>query len=125
VEDTGNYFAICKRSNSVYYFGENVDLYKNGKIVSHEGTWISGVNGAKFGLYMPGLPLVGAKYYQELAPGAGMDRAEILSVSETVKTPAGEFKNCLKTLETSPMEPSVRDHKYYAPGIGLIMDPSM
>jgi hypothetical protein len=125
VEVSRNYFAICKRSNSVYYFGEDVDHYKKGKVVSHEGSWLAGVKGARFGLYMPGLPLVGARYYQELAPGAGMDRAEILSVSETVKTPAGVFKNCLKTRETSPLEPATRDHKFYAPNIGLIRDGSM
>jgi hypothetical protein len=125
VEISRNYFAICKRSNSVYYFGEDVDHYKKGKVVSHEGSWLSGVKGARFGLYMPGLPLVGARYYQELAPGAGMDRAEILSLSETVKTPAGVFKNCLKTLETSPLEPDTRDYKFYAPGIGLVRDPTV
>jgi hypothetical protein len=106
----------------VYYFGEDVDEYKDGKVVGHPGSWLSGVKGARFGLMMPGLPLVKARYYQELAPGAAMDRAEILSVSETVKTPAGVFKNCLKTLETTPLEPDTREHKLYAPGIGLIQD---
>jgi hypothetical protein len=71
---------------------------------------------------MPGLPLVGAKYQQEVAPGDAMDRAEIVSVSETVKTPAGEFKNCLKIKETTPMEPGNVGYKYYAPGIGLVQD---
>src|SRR5437762_8506857 len=42
-------FALCKRTNSVYYFGEDVDIYKNGKIVGHEGSWLSGEKGAKFG----------------------------------------------------------------------------
>src|SRR6185295_651437 len=125
IEVSRNYFALCKRTNSVYYFGEDVDIYKNGKIVGHEGSWLSGEKGAQFGLYMPGLPLVGAKYYQEQAPGVGMDRAEILSTTETVNTKAGEFKNCVKTLETSPLEPDVRDHKIYAPGIGLVQDPSV
>ena len=120
-----NYFAICKRTNSVYYFGEDVDVYKDGKVVGHPGAWLSGVSGARFGLYMPGLPLVGAKYYMEIAPGVGMDRAEVVSVNDTLKTPAGEFKNCVRLLETTPLEPGVTDTKVFAPGIGLIQDGSL
>jgi len=111
IEVSNNYFAISRRTNSAYYFGEDTG-----------GAWRSGANGARFGLMMPGLPLVGAKHYQEIAPGAAMDRAEIVSVSETVKTPAGEFKNCLKVEETTPLEPGEKEYKYYAPGIGLIQD---
>ena len=66
VEVSRNYFAISKRTNSVYYFGEDVDMYKGGKITSHEGTWLAGVKGAKPGLWMPGEPLLHAKYYQEI-----------------------------------------------------------
>ena len=71
---------------------------------------------------MPGMPLLSAKYYQEIAPGVAMDRAEIVGLGETVKTPAGEFRNVLKVLETTPLEPGVREFKYYANGIGLIQD---
>lgn len=122
VEVSRNYYAISKKTSSVYYFGEEVDIYKDGKITSHEGAWLSGVKGAKFGLMMPGLQLVKGKYYQEIAPGAAMDRAEIVSISETVKTPAGEFKNCLKVEETTPLEPANIGYKYYAPGIGIVKD---
>lgn len=120
VEVSRNYFAIGKRSNSVYYFGEDVDIYKDGKVVSHDGAWLAGRNGARFGLMMPGLPLVGARYYQEVAPKEAMDRSEIVSVTETVKTPAGEFKNCLKVEETTPLEPAVKEFKLYGPGVGLL-----
>ena len=77
-----NYFAISRRTNSVYYFGEDVDIYKAGKVVSHEGSWISGLGGAHFGLFMPGTPLLHGRYYQELAPRVAMDRAELVSMSE-------------------------------------------
>src|SRR5439155_799831 len=93
--------------------------------VDHDGTWLSGVNGRKFGLIMPGRPLVNARYYQEVAPKVAMDRATILSVSETVKTPAGEFTNCLKVEETTPLERFVTEYKYYAPGIGMVRDGSL
>jgi hypothetical protein len=125
VEVSRNYFAISKRTGDVFYFGEEVDIYRNGKVVEHEGAWLSGVKGAKFGLMVPGQPMLKAKYYQEIAPGVAMDRAEVVSLVETVKTPAGEFRNCLKTEETTPLEPGVRESKYYARGVGLVQDGSL
>jgi hypothetical protein len=113
-ELSNNYFAISKRTNSVYYFGEDVG-----------GAWLSGEKGARFGLLMPGLPLVGARYYQEIAPGVAMDRAEIISVNETVRTPAGEFRHVIKTQESNPLEKGEKEFKYYAPGIGLIQEESL
>ena len=71
---------------------------------------------------MPGLVLLGARYYQEIAPKTAMDRAEIISLTETKQTPAGTFTNCLKTEETTPLEPKDNEYKLYAPGIGLIQD---
>jgi hypothetical protein len=120
-EVSRNFFAICKRSNSVYYFGEEVDEYKDGKLVAHPGAWLHGEKGARFGLMMPGLPLVGARYYQEVAPGVAMDRAEIQSVTDSVETPAGKFEKVLSIEETTPLE-SDRAHKKFAPGVGLIAD---
>ena len=121
VEISRNYFAFCKETSSIYYFGEEVDMYKNGKVVSHEGAWIAeGKN--KAGVMMPGLILLGARYYQEMAPGIAMDRAEIISTTEQMKTPAGTFTNCLKMEETTPLEPKNKEYKFYAPGIGLIRD---
>src|ERR1043166_4356267 len=121
VEISRNYFAFSKRTSDIYYFGEDVDMYKDGKVINHEGAWLSGVNGARFGLMMPGTPLLGARHYQELAPKVAMDRAEILGLDEKFDTPAGKFENCLKTEETSAVE-SAKEHKFYAPGIGLISD---
>lgn len=117
-----NYFAICEATKDVFYFGEDVDFYENGKVVKHDGSWLAGVGENKAGLMMPGTPKVGMKYYQEIAPGVAMDRAEIVSVTETCKTPAGTFSKCLKVKEGSAMEPLMTEYKYYAPGIGLIRD---
>ena len=73
---------------------------------------------------MPGRPLVNASHYQEVVPNVAMDRATIMSTTETVKTPAGEFANCLKMKETTPLE-SLTGYKYYAPGIGMVSDGKM
>lgn len=120
-EVSRNYFAIDRTTGDVYYFGEDVDEYKNGKITGHGGAWLSGVNGARFGLMMPGTPKVGDRYYQEYAPKAAMDRAEILSVTAEMKVAAGAYKNCLHTRESSAIE-SGSEGKLYAPGVGLIKD---
>ena len=122
VEVSRNYFAISRRTNSVFYFGEDVDIYKNGKVVNHEGAWLAGVAGARFGLMMPGLPLLHARYFQEVAPKIAMDRAEIVSLTESIKTPAGSFTNVLKMEETTPLEPNAKEAKFYASGVGLIQD---
>jgi hypothetical protein len=120
-EVSRNYFAIDKSTNDVYYFGEDVDEYKDGKVVAHEGAWLAGVNGAKFGLMMPGKPTLGDKFYQEVAPKVAMDRVEITSLDEKIQTPAGTYEKCLHIQETTPLEKGV-SHKYYAPGVGLIKD---
>jgi hypothetical protein len=109
-----NYFAICKRTNSVYYFGEDTG-----------GAWLHGEKGARFGLMMPGTPLVGGRFYQEVAPGSAMDRSEILSVTETAETPAGKFDHVLKTLETTPLDPKEKEIKLFAPGVGMIQEGPM
>lgn len=121
VEISRNYFAICKETGSIFYFGEEVDIYEDGKIVSHSGAWTAeGKN--KPGIMMPGQSLIGSRYYQEIAPGIAMDRAEIISITETMITPAGEFSNVLITEETTPLEPEEKSYKLYAPGVGLIKD---
>lgn len=111
VEISRNYFAIDRRTRDIYYFGEDTG-----------GAWNSGENGARFGLAMPGSPRVGQRFYQEVAPGIAMDRTEIVSLSETVRTPRGVFRHCLKTRETTPLHPDEVEYKWYAPGIGLIWD---
>jgi hypothetical protein len=126
VEVSRNYFAISRRNNSVFYFGEDVDMYNTkGAIAGHGGSWHAGVDGAKAGVMIPGIALLGARYYQEVAPGSAMDRAEIVSVTESLTTPAGAFGKVMKTLETTPLEPGTKGYKLYAPGVGLIKDDTL
>jgi hypothetical protein len=120
-EVSRNYFALCEQTKDVFYFGEDVDYYENDKVVKHDGAWLAG-KGNKPGLMMPGTPKVGMKYYQEIAPGVAMDRAEIVSLDETCKTPAGTFSKCLKVKETSALEFFAKEYKYHAPEIGLVQD---
>ncbi len=121
-EVSRNYFAISKTSGDVYYFGEAVDTHEDGEIAGHPGTWRAGEGGCRPGLIMPGLPAVGQRYYQEVAPEKAMDRAEVVSLTESLETPAGIFTGCLRTLESTPLDQDEQEYKTYAPGIGLIQD---
>jgi hypothetical protein len=116
-----NYYAIDTKSHDLFYFGEDVEMFRGGRVIGRGGSWHSGTQRARFGMMMPGRPATGIQHYQEQAPGVAMDRAEIVGVHETVATPAGTFKDCVKVAETSGMSPHGRpEYKYYAPGIGLV-----
>jgi hypothetical protein len=122
VEISRNFFAICEETNSVFYFGEEVDDYENGNLISHEGAWLAGEDANRAGVIMPGTILLGARYYQEIAPNVAVDRAEIIDMGEVIQTPSGDFSDTLITRETNPLEPDVAELKYYAAGIGLIQE---
>lgn len=123
-EISKNFYAIDERSGSVFYFGEEVDVYRDGRVVSHEGAWLHGQDGARAGLMMPGEPALGARYYQEVAPGVAMDRAAIVATDVALETPAGTFRNCLKVREEDPLGRE-EEFKVHAPGIGLVQDENL
>ena len=117
IEDTRDYLAQDKEGN-VWYFGEDVDNYEDGKLKDHAGAWIAGIDGAKPGIWMKANPQVGDSYRQEYYKGEAEDMAEVLATNETVTVPYGTFKNCVKTLEWTPLEPDLKAHKYYSPEVG-------
>ena len=120
IEVSRNYFAVGTKTKNVYYYGEDMDIYKGDKVV-HEGMLQEGLGDAKHGIAMPGTIKIGDRYYQERAPKVTMDRAENITTGEAVKTPAGNFEHCAKTRETTPLE-SGTEFKFYAPGIGPVRD---
>jgi len=123
VEISHNYYAQCDDNQDVYYFGEDVDIYEEGKIVAHDGAWLAGKNGAKPGLIFPGGAfLLGARYFQEVAPRVALDKAEHLAMGLTEETPAGRFDDCVFIQETTPLEPGNVSEKTYCPGTGLLFD---
>jgi hypothetical protein len=115
-----NDFAIDTATGDAFYFGEDVDVFQGGQLTGHPGVWLA-TNGNRPGLIMPGNPVIGMRYYQEVAPDVAMDRAEVLSTTETCTTPAGVFADCLVTRETSAIE-TFDEQKSYVPGIGLVQD---
>src|SRR5262249_22147919 len=122
---TRDYYAIDSATNDVAYFGEDVDVYKHGKGASHEGAWLSGGNGARFGLMMPARPERRRGFYQERAPGVRVRLAGRLADREAGARPAGTFEDCVHMVETSPLEKTLRDHKWYARAVGLVKDGAM
>jgi hypothetical protein len=118
-ELTDDYLAQDKQGN-VWYFGEDSKEYLNGVVVSTEGSWEAGVNGAQPGIIMEAHPKVGDTYRQEFSKGVAEDMAEVLSTSETVTVPFGTFTNCLMTKEWSPLDKKVVEYKWYAAGVGFI-----
>jgi hypothetical protein len=119
VEHTFDYYAQ-HRDGSVWYFGERIDEYEDGK-VSHEGQWIAGERDAKPGLFMPAEPKVGQEFQQERAPGVAEDRSTVLEVGLQVTTPAGAFTNCIKTKDFAPLQKTT-EFKYYCSGVGLVRE---
>jgi hypothetical protein len=97
---------------SVYLFGEEVNTYSRGRVVSHEGSWRYGVDTKQLSVIMPTQPTVGIVSQAE--------NLEVLSVSETVTVPAGRFRNCLKIQET--LSDGSMEYKYYAPNVGVIKE---
>ena len=121
VEDTFDWYAQDNRGN-VWYLGEDTKEYKNGKVVSTEGSWEAGVDGARGGIVMPARPRAGRQYRQEFYAGQAEDQATVVELGATSDTPAGQYADVLVTEDWTPLEPDIAERKFYAPGIGLVME---
>jgi hypothetical protein len=122
VEVSRNFVALCRETGDLWYFGEDVDDYEDGEIVGHEGAWRAGVNGAQPGVLLPGSPMIGARYFEEMAPGVALDRGEIVAMGEEVTVPVGTFTNTIMTVGTSGLDPEAADEKSYAYMVGNVVD---
>ena len=120
-EDTLDWFAQDREGN-VWYFGENTQELEDGLITTIEGTWMGGVNGDKPGIVMKAHPAIGDFYRQEFSLGNAEDFAETLSLTESVRVPAGKFDHCLKSQETTPLETDLIEYKFYAPNVGNVLE---
>ena len=121
-EISKNFFATCLPSRDVYYLGEDVDIYEDGEVVSHEGAWLAGRDGATPGIIMPDSAyLLGTRYFQEVAPPVAMDRAEHVGEGLDVSIGAGNFEDCIEIEESTPTSSS-GSTKVYCPQVGLVID---
>lgn len=119
IEDTFDWFAQDKDGN-VWYFGEESQEIEDGVVISTEGSWEAGVDGALPGIIMLANPLPNLWYRQEYYKGEAEDVAQVLSTSASIQVTYGSFDNCLQSAEWNLLEAGVVEHKYYAPGVGLV-----
>jgi hypothetical protein len=118
-EVTLDYFAQDDEGN-VYYLGEDVDEYADGKISGHEGAWLLGKDTPTPGIIIPAHPKVGDTFQSEVVNKEITENDEIVSVNETVSVPAGTFENCVKVKET--LGDGSVEYKFYAPGTGVVRE---
>ncbi len=121
VEDTFDWYAQDESGN-VWYFGEETREYENGEIVSTAGSWEAGTDGAQPGIMMKADPQVGDSYRQEYLEGVAEDMGEVISLDESVVVSYGSFDGTVMTRDWTPLEPSVEERKYYARGVGLLLE---
>jgi len=119
-EDTLDWFAQDKEG-SVWYFGENTAEYEDGLFSTIAGSFMSGVNNDKPGIIMKAHPALGDFYRQEFSLNNAEDFAETIGLNASVTVPYGTFTHCLKSLETTPLEPDASEDKFYAPGVGNVL----
>lgn len=120
VEDTYDWYAQDSSGN-IWYLGEDTREYKHDRVVSTEGSWQAGVDGAMAGVVMPAKPKVGMSYRQEYYAGEAEDAARVLSVDEIVEVPFGSFRNAVMTKDYTPLDPEILEHKFYARNVGPVL----
>jgi hypothetical protein len=121
VEVTDDYYAQ-DRAGNVWYLGEATTAYENGKPVSTEGSFEAGVDGAEPGVIMPARPRPGLRYREEHYAGRAEDEASIVGRREQAQVPFGHFRRVLMTRNVNPLEPKALEFKFYARGVGPVLE---
>jgi len=120
VEDTFDWYAQDADGN-IWYLGEDTAEFEDGELVTREGSFEAGVDGALPGVALPGSPVPGVAYRQEYYEGHAEDNGEVLSTDEMAEVPAGQYDGVLLTKDTIALEPDVLEYKLYAPGVGPVL----
>jgi hypothetical protein len=128
VEVAYDYFAQ-DNSGNVWYFGEDVENYKNGKFVDNEGSWLAGQTVPSGEVAQPGIvmlaqPKEGVTYDQENAEGIAEDYATIIDLNASPDNIT--FDDLLKTEDINPLEKDpesgqllATENKYYSNETGF------
>ncbi len=121
IEDTFDWYGQDRRGR-VWYLGEATRELEDGKVVSTDGSWEAGVDGARAGVTMFRHPRVGRSYRQEYYAGHAEDQAEFLTLDTRVATAAGRFEHVRMTQDTTPLDPAIAELKFYARGVGVVLE---
>jgi len=100
---------------SVWYFGEDVFNYEEGRVADTEGTWLAG-DETPAAMIMPAKPTVGDVYRPENAPGVVFEEVRVEKVNQTVPGPSGNISGAIEVSELH-MD-GKREGKIFAPGYG-------
>ena len=119
-EHTLDYYAQ-HADGTVYYLGEDVDVYEDGQLVGHEGAWKAGEGENQAGVFMPATPEVGMVFEQERAPGIAEDRSTVLEVDVAITVAAGSFDGCMRTEDVNPLDDAT-EWKVYCPDVGIVRE---
>lgn len=142
-EQTNDWFAQAK-DGSVWYCGEEVKEFEAfpgdappvPELVSIDGSFKVGRNGDKPGIIFQGAPVPGMTYREEFSLGNAEDIAEVVTVTYAFGNdpdldqlvPQGladlfcSAGDCIVTENVSLLEPGVTERKFYARGVGLILE---
>ena len=122
VEVTDDWYAQ-DRDGNIWYLGEKTTEYVNGKPGTTAGSFEAGVDGAQAGIAIPARPVPGMTYRQEYYAGEAEDRAAVITIGqEQVHVPFGHFTDqVLMTRDLVPLEPTVQELRFYAPGVGPVL----
>lgn len=121
IEDTRDWYTQDADGN-VWYLGEETAEYEDGEVVSTEGSWEAGVDGALPGVVMWAEPRPGQAYRQEYDRGEAEDLAEVLRVGQRITVSARSYEDVVVIREWNPLEPDVVEEKSYAPGVGTVLE---
>ena len=143
VEDTDDWVGL-RTDGTVEYCGElsrNYELTAGDdpqevELVAIDGTFKTGVDGAKSGTLFMGTPVVGTTYRQEWAAGVAEDVGTVLSTTyrygqsasldQLVPRALAELMcangDCVVIADTSTLDPSGYEQKYFAPGVGKFLE---
>lgn len=121
LEDTVDWYSQ-NEDGTVWYVGEISQNFEDGLLADLEGSWRAGEDYAEPGVQMHATPTPGQVYRQEFLVNEAEDLALVLSLGETVVVPAGTFTNCIRIEEWTPISPGGIEWKYYAPGVGLVLE---
>ena len=133
IEDTDDWYAQDLKGN-VWYCGEEAKDYELfdgdepaiAELVSIDGSFKAGRDGAKPGILVLAHPKVGDAYRQEVFWDEAEDVAKVISLTGAERVPAARCKRkCMVTHDFTPLEPGVVETKYYAPGVGTILEIDM
>jgi len=123
VHEIARNFYVEAEDSTVCYFGEDVEFFENGVLANRDGSWRAGVDGAKPGIIMPGIPAAGQSYFQENAGQIAQDRGRVTAVDGKMTLGGVDYEDIVTIQDSNPLDAcAVEEEKLYAPGVGEVGD---